>query len=275
MIELPEAAVLTKQINHTLAGKKITNVEANHSPHKFAWFFGDSTHYPSLLIGKIIDHAIPYGGLLEIKANDVCLTFGDGVNLRYLSPGEELPLKHQLLITFEDGSSLVGSVQMYGGLWAFPEGQFDNPYYLTARGKPSPLTDDFNYAYFESLVESVSSKSMSAKAFLATEQRIPGLGNGVLQDILWNAKMHPKTKISGFSSSEWHLLFDTLKSVLNTMVQLGGRDTERDLFGQPGGYQTRLSKNTVNQPCPVCGTMIKKESYMGGSIYYCEGCQSL
>lgn|GEM_PF-2077218 len=30
------------------------------------------------------------------------------------------------------------------------------------------------------------------KAFLATEQRIPGLGNGVLQDILWTARIHPK-----------------------------------------------------------------------------------
>ncbi|HBT18319.1 MAG TPA: endonuclease VIII, partial [Firmicutes bacterium] len=40
-----------------------------------------------------------------------------------------------------------------------------------------------------------------------------------------------------------------------------------------GGYQTKLSKKTVNKPCPVCGSIIKKETYMGGSIYYCEGCQ--
>jgi hypothetical protein len=32
-------------------------------------------------------------------------------------------------------------------------------------------------------------KKLSLKALLATEQRIPGLGNGVLQDILFKARM--------------------------------------------------------------------------------------
>ena len=31
--------------------------------------------------------------------------------------------------------------------------------------------------------------------------------------------------------------------------------------------------NTVGQPCPVCGSIIKKKAYLGGAIYYCEGCQ--
>jgi formamidopyrimidine-DNA glycosylase len=59
------------------------------------------------------------------------------------------------------------------------------------------------------------------------------------------------------------------------MASQGGRDTESDLFGHAGRYKTILSKNTVNKPCPVCGTMINKEAYMGGSVYYCEKCQRL
>jgi formamidopyrimidine-DNA glycosylase len=55
----------------------------------------------------------------------------------------------------------------------------------------------------------------------------------------------------------------------------GGRDTELDLFGRPGGYRTVLSKNAAGMPCPKCGTLIRKESYMGGSIYLCENCQEL
>jgi Formamidopyrimidine-DNA glycosylase len=53
----------------------------------------------------------------------------------------------------------------------------------------------------------------------------------------------------------------------------GGRDTERDLFGNWGGYETKLSKNTARSLCPNCGGAIKKATYMGGSIYYCEHCQ--
>ncbi|MFA6873005.1 MAG: zinc finger domain-containing protein, partial [Bacteroidaceae bacterium] len=29
------------------------------------------------------------------------------------------------------------------------------------------------------------------------------------------------------------------------------------------------------QPCPRCGNQIRKEAYMGGSIYYCPTCQKL
>lgn len=116
---------------------------------------------------------------------------------------------------------------------------------------------------------------LSAKAFLATEQRIPGLGNGVLQDILWSARIHPKRKMSEISSQAVDAMYEAVKGVLAQMTAQGGRDTERDLFGNPGGYQTVLSKNTVGKPCPVCGTRIQKEPYMGGSIYVCEGCQRL
>ena len=74
-------------------------------------------------------------------------------------------------------------------------------------------------------------QKLSAKAFLATEQRIPGLGNGVLQDILWYANIHPKRKISTLSAEQKHKLFRSVKTILAEMTELGGRDTERDLFG--------------------------------------------
>jgi formamidopyrimidine-DNA glycosylase len=34
-------------------------------------------------------------------------------------------------------------------------------------------------------------------------------------------------------------------------------------------------KKTVNKPCPECNTLIKKENYLGGSIYFCEKCQRM
>jgi formamidopyrimidine-DNA glycosylase len=35
----------------------------------------------------------------------------------------------------------------------------------------------------------------------------------------------------------------------------------------------RNQGNTVGKPCSVCRTFIKKEAYLGGSIYICDGCQ--
>jgi formamidopyrimidine-DNA glycosylase len=274
VIELPEAALLAAQINEAVVGKKVNNVVAAHTPHKLAWYFGDPQEYKRLLAGKAVNGATSYGGQVEIAAGKAKVALSDGVNLRYYDKGAKLPDKHQLLLELDDGSSLVAWVQMYGGLSAFPEGKNDNKYYLIAKEKPSPLSSDFDADYFDSLFGENTAR-LSLKAFLATEQRIPGLGNGVLQDILFNAKMHPKKRVGTLSAIDQQVLFDSVKNTLSEMTAKGGRDTENDLFGNLGAYKTRLSKNTVGQPCPICGTLIRKDAYLGGSIYYCVRCQAI
>lgn len=275
MIEIPEAASLCEQINETVKGKRIEDILVNQSPHKFAWFQGEPDEYDVKLNGKTIERAYAYGGLVEISLGTTKLLFGDGINLRYFIEDEKLPQKHQLLIQFEDRSVLTATVQMYGGIWCFEDGEFDNKYYLIAKQKPSPLSKEFDFEYYSKIVTDEALQKKSAKALLATEQRIPGLGNGVLQDILFNAKIHPKRKVSTLSQEEIEALFYSTKSTLHEMTIKGGRDTEKDLFGCCGGYTTKLSKKTVKYPCKVCGGNIIKKAYMGGSVYYCEGCQIL
>ena len=135
------------------------------------------------------------------------------------------------------------------------------------------MSDTFNQEYFSAMVNFPEVQNLSAKALLATEQRIPGLGNGVLQDILYYAEIHPKRKVETLDDGERESLFTSLKSTLKEMTEQGGRDTEKNLFGEPGGYRTKLSKNTVSMPCTKCGKTIIKQAYMGGSIYFCAGCQ--
>ncbi|MEA4846571.1 MAG: endonuclease VIII [Clostridiaceae bacterium] len=273
MIELPESRNLAHQINETLKGKKIQNVTANKSPHKFAWFTGDPQSYHSLLAGRNILSATAHGGMVEIQADDIRLIFCDGTNIRYFFLGEKLPEKHQLQVEFEDFSSLVCSVQMYGALWVLGEGQTEG-YNECARNKPNPLSDDFNERYFQSLFTDQDGK-LSAKAFLATKQRIPGLGNGVLQDILFNARIHPKRKMNTLSDNELTSIYNAVKNTLFEMTVNGGRDTERELFGCRGGSSTILSAKNVDKPCSVCGSAIIREAYLGGNIYFCPKCQKL
>jgi formamidopyrimidine-DNA glycosylase len=275
MIELPEAVNLASQITDTIAGKRIAVVIAAHTPHKLAWYYGEPTTYTDLLVGRVIGKASPFGSMVEIKVENANILFGEGVGIRFHGKNERHPAKHQLLIEFDDRSAISASVQMYGGLGAFLDGELDNPYYRVAREKPSPLSPAFDKAYFDRIIGEDEAQKLSLKALLATNQRIPGLGNGVLQDILFNAKMHPKKKVNTLSDEDREVLFNSVRTTISMMTTQGGRDTELDLFGHPGGYKTMLCKNTVGKPCPLCGTTLKKEAYMGGSVYYCEKCQTL
>lgn len=274
MIEMPEAITLARQLNDRVKSRSIASAEAGHSPHKFAWYTGDPKGYGVLLGGRTIREARSSGGVVELGlSGDMTLFFNDGPNLRWHKPGAKLPDKHQLLLMLDDGSALTASVQMYGGMQCFPDAAVENPYLIGGRRKPSPLGPEFTFEYFQKLTDGVKTNSMSAKAFLATEQRVPGLGNGVLQDILFNAGIHPKRKLDTLSGDEFKALWRAVVETLREMTEKGGRDTESDLYGLPGGYPSILSRNTVGTACPRCGGTIAKEAYMGGAVYYCAGCQ--
>jgi len=275
MIELPEALNIARQMNDTIHGKRVAGVIAVQTPHKLAWYYGEPQKYSGLLVGKTIEKANAYGGMVEIKAENANILLGDGAGIRFHRKNEPRPAKHQLLIEFDDHSAISVSIQMYGGIGVFLEGELDNIYYRVAKEKPSPFSPAFDKVYFDRIISAQEVQKLSLKALLATEQRIPGLGNGILQDILFNAKMHPKKKVNTLAETEKEVLFNSVKTTVSAMAAKGGRDTELDLFGCLGGYKTILCKNTVNKPCPVCGTIIKKEAYMGGSVYYCEKCQRL
>jgi formamidopyrimidine-DNA glycosylase len=274
MLEIPESTTLARQLNETVRGKTIRRAVANASPHKFTFYKGDPAEYGSLLSGKVIGSSYGFGAIVEISAGDKSITVDDGANLRYYPLYEAAPDKHQLYLEFDDSSALVCTIQMYGGIAVFTAGESDSKFYLGSKERPQPLTDAFDRAYFNSLFGDGWEK-LSAKAFLATEQRIPGLGNGVLQDILFNAGINPKTKMGKLSASGIDKMYDSVKNTLSEMTRLGGRDIEKDLFGNPGGYKTILSKNTLGKPCPKCGTIIEKTAYMGGAVYWCPGCQPL
>lgn len=273
MIELPEAICLSNQINEHLKGKKIAKVIANASPHKFVWISGEQEDYEKGLIDQKIKGALSYGGIVEIQLEKGSIYLSDGINLRYGQQGDEPPKKHQMFFEFGDDSFLSMSAQMYGGILCDIIAPVESNYMTVAKEKPSPLTDAFTFEYFDEMFSQASMRKKSLKAFLATEQRIPGLGNGVLQDILLNAELHPKRKVMSLESDEVKKLYDSVVSTLHSMTEQGMRSTEKDIFGRPGGYQVLLSKDTYKSPCLKCGGQIVKKAYMGGSIYYCESCQ--
>ena len=144
MLEIPESKTIGLQADRTLINKKVTKVINATSPHKFAFYNGDPAGYNKMLSGRQVHSAKGHGMFVDIGFDeDVFITIGDGTNLRYYSPSEQCPEKHQLLINFNDGSCIVFTVAMYGGIWAY-KGVFDNKYHQRSLNSISPLDDSFN-----------------------------------------------------------------------------------------------------------------------------------
>lgn len=271
MIELPESYTISKQINQVLTGKIISFIEILHTPHKFAFFHGAKEHYAEYLEGQRIVGATYHGGMIEIDTEDSMIVLADGSYPKYYED-KKFPKNHQMAVYFDDESAVFVSIQMYGYISVFPKGKCEEGFYISSSSKPDVLGNKFTLDYFKGLYPN-HSKKLSAKAFLATEQRIPGLGNGVLQDILWDAGIDPRFDMREATDADMLALYTSVRKVLKEMCDCGGRDTERDIFGNKGGYITQLSRNSLNEPCVRCGYEIHKTNYMGGTVYFCEHCQ--
>jgi len=270
MLELPEVLTLAKQLQNAIVGKAVAHVLPPTKKHKFCWFSGNPAEYDKALKGGKVQAAEGFGMFAEIIFdNGLRLCVDDGVNIRLISAADA-PKDYQLMIKFDDSSALVFTVAMYGGI-VLHNGFDANEYYHKSRRAVSPFSEDFG-AHFRRLLTD-SKPTLSAKAFLATEQRFPGIGNGVLQDILFEAGINPKRKIATFTEQDIEKLLSCIARLLREMIDLGGRDTEKDLFGNFGGYKTKMSKNGLAAGCPVCDGEIIKEAYLGGSVYYCPSCQ--
>ncbi len=197
----------------------------------------------------------------------------DGANIRYYDNKQELPRKSKLLLVFDDDSCINVTTSMYSAISVFKkdEGTNDKHYNLELTGV-GVMDKAFTFEYFKSLINK-DTTSISLKAFLATEQRILGIGNGSVQDILFNAKMNPKRKVNALSEKELRILCNATFSTIKEMCDNNGRDTEKNIYGNSVGSKTKMSKNTYKNPCLAGGKEIKKESYLGSSIYYCPNYQ--
>ncbi len=140
-------------------------------------FSGDPSLYHEMLTGKKIISSNPgtgytCGGNVEIVCDDMLLVINTPI--KYHPVGKKLPAKHQLLIEFVDGSHMSCTVQMWGAMLCYPLNEDSLTDNNISKKCPDPLTEAFDKEYFDKLWDNTK-QTLSVKAFLATEQRIPSM----------------------------------------------------------------------------------------------------
>jgi len=280
------AYVVSKQLEKSIVGKTIRNVIANQNPHTFVWFAtepaqvykdakaaGDVAKY---LTNKTIEsvnvNAGGYGLFNLIYFGKRALL--SDIVPRYTNVGEKHPKKHQLLLEFTDGSFLSFSASLGGALFLFEIDKNGNAIGYEP-GSPLVNSDNFTYDNLTALIDINKGKVLSVKQLLATKNRIPGIDNNLLQDVLWEAQVNPKKKVDALSQNELKQIFKAIKAVPSAIIAVGGKDIDKDIYGNYGSFHSKVSRNTVGKPCSRCGTKIVKEAYLGGSVFYCPACQAL
>jgi len=280
MIEMPEATILARQMNAELTGKTILRFARGTQTHKFLWLNRSEEEYEIILPGKTITGASSYGRSVYLHmGRENMLWWGDaGGKILYHAPGEAVPAKCHLLWEFSDGSHLTYALQMWGAVKLLDAAEFnERPHAET--GLP-PLHPDFTFERFNTMLDEYPEKtSKGIKGFLVAtgyvmSNHVSGLGNAIVQDILFHARLSPRRKTPDITPEERQRLYDAIQSTIAKAIEQGGRYDEYDLYGNPGGYVRLMDSKTVDKPCPNCGIEIQKISYLGGACYLCPNCQA-
>jgi formamidopyrimidine-DNA glycosylase len=273
MIEYPEAFTIARQIERELQGRTITSCIRGNSPHKFAFYRLEKDDYESRIAGcKILGAKSKHTYILVNLSGSMMLALGEGgETIRLHNDKSTIPSKHQLLLGFDDGRLLTVSISGWGMASLFTLDEIASHPYL-AKTKADPLDKGFKPMSLRLMVDG-EKKNPSIKYFLVSEPGISGIGNGMCQEILFDARIHPKTKIKGLTSRELSDLHKAITGVVSKACEFGGRDNETDFYGNAGRYETRMTAKTAGTPCPCCSAKIEKIAWLGGNCYFCPKCQ--
>lgn len=275
MFELPEYLTIAGQINQIMRGKVIRWGTLGNSPHKFVWYNRTHEEFERLSHQKTIGKAHVKGRWMFISLEpDTVLVIGEcGGKILFHPAGSTGPAKYHLWLTFEDDSLFTVTTQMWGAMELYEAGKELQGKYVRDM-RPTPIDPAFTLEYFDSLIESLlQGEKRSVKSLLTQDQLIPGLGNAIAQDIMFQAGLHPRHPLADLSQEQRRELYHAILETLQKIIEQGGRNDETDLLGQPGKYVRLMDNKAVGKPCPRCKTTVAKIQYLGGACYFCPQCQ--
>ena len=145
--------------------------------------------------------------------------------------------------------------------------------YFTSRLGIEPLSPDFTAEALRALARD---RRAPVKAFLLAQERVAGVGNIYADEALFRARLHPLRPVGTLRRKQIAALRDAVVASLEAGIDARGAtiDDFRHADGARGSFQDRfLVHRREGEPCPRCGSKIRKLRAAGRGTYVCPRCQ--
>lgn len=257
MPELPEIASYKAYVDATVLNKEIVEL---HFPET-KLLQAPEADFKKTLINKQFTATRQLGKYLFFETNgQKWLVFHFGMTGKFEFYQHQEDLKYsQMIITFKDSSRLALLCRRKLGKIFLAEG-------VEEFRKEHSLGKHVLEIEWEEFEEIFSNKKGSIKTAITDQHLIAGIGNVYADEILFQSKIHPKTKTEKLSEKERMKLFKEISSVLRTAIKYEG-----DRKALPSEYLIPHRKEGAK--CPVCSGNLTMIKVSGRSTYFCPGCQ--
>ena len=273
MPELPEVTVIAEDVRSLAQGREVTRAAIFRDDVSNAGVkgFGDR------LVGKTLRGTGRRGKIITLDFGDVVGVIHLVISGRVLRlPAWQEPDKiHTAVVEFGGDEPLVLA---FTRLWLgyfdlYDPGRVDEHPLLKRLG-PDPFSDAFTPEY----LRGVFGRKAGIKGMLLDQSIVSGLGNIYVDEVLFEAKVHPMRKANTLTPVEIDAIYAATRDILGRAIELRGTtfDSYHDAFGETGKFQYHLKVFThPGEPCPVCSTEIQKLRVAGRGTHVCPVCQPL
>lgn len=254
MPELPEVENYKQYLNGTSLHQKIVTFSCRDE----RLLKMHEQTFRDHLLGQQFTKSRRIGKYLFIETDGdrvLVMHFGMTGRLSYYKDQEDRPKYAHVVFEFENGFHLgFENKRKFGWL--------DLAESVEAYKKEKNLSDDARDLSWEDFKASLENRKTYIKPVIMDQSVAAGIGNWMADEILYQAKMHPESKVENLSETQLRKVFDCMKKVIEVAIENEAvyRDFPEDFL---------IHNRKTDGKCYHTGSVIEKIKVGGRSTYYC------
>jgi formamidopyrimidine-DNA glycosylase len=273
--ELPEVETVRSGLEQHVVGRRIETVRVLH-PRAVRRHLAGPADFAGRMRGRRFDAARRRGKYLWLPVGEDAMLAHLGMSgqLLVVPPEEPLSLHVRVRFSFDDGGPDLRFTDQrtFGHLLLAADGARLPP--AIAHIAPDPLEDAFDQAWFAGRLRS---RRTGIKRALLDQSLISGIGNIYADEALWRTKLHFARAADRLRAGQVNGLIAAVREVFADALTAGGTSFDSlyvNVNGESGYFDRSLSVyGRAGEPCPRCGTPVRRDPFMNRSSYTCPVCQ--
>jgi len=129
------------------------------------------------------------------------------------------------------------------------------------------------------VVANIRRRNVTIKTAILNQNIVSGIGNIYADESLWLAKVHPEQISSEMRATDIQRVLDSAKEVMSNALEVGGTSFDElyiNVNGESGYFDVSLNAyGQEGEPCPRCGTAIRRIKFANRSSHFCPKCQRI
>jgi formamidopyrimidine-DNA glycosylase len=189
---------------------------------------------------------------------EVLMHFGMTGRLDWERRGTDRHVHDRIVFVCRGGELRYRNMRKFGGVWISRSGR------ERVTGRLGPDATEVDVERFRELL---ASRRGGVKAALMDQRLIAGLGNLMVDEIAWRARVHPRTAVGRLSRRRVERLWRAMDEVVRESLPAARVPTAE-------GWLTGV-RDRRDARCPRCGSRLRRGTVAGRTTVWCGRDQRL